>query len=223
MKKILTLQDIENSHWNEKFHETFGENLIAAFLHGNCLYEGFDALHEMWQVSLILREATPSQLQKAHALTREMVKDNLKFGFFFSEKFLAENAQIYPLEFLHLSQKNVPLFGTAPLPQFSPDDAALRAECKRELKNRSLYLLREFSRIQAGMTPMDFFIEVYDELIPILDGVFFLTCKKFPQNRAEIFAQFPAFQIEEPALQPEENSKRANAIFVAIENLISSL
>lgn len=223
MKKILTLQDLVNSSWGERFHEAFGDNLIAAFLHGNCLYEGFDALHESWQVSFILKKTRPSDLQNAHKISREMVKDNLKFGYFFSEDFLQKEQVTYPIEFLHISQKNAPLFGDAPLPGFVPNAEALRAECKRELKNRTLHLLREFSRIQAGISPMDFFIESYEEIFPILYGVFYLQQGTYPTNRSEIAQAFPAFEVQEPALDYKQNAERADRFFSAVDQLIQSL
>jgi len=223
MKRILTLQDIMNSSWGERFHEAFGENLKAAFLHGNCLYEGFDALHESWQVSLVCKSTRPNDLQNAHKISREMAKDNLKFGYFFSENFLMSKQNDYPLEFLHISQKNVPLFGEAPLAGFTPNAEALRAECKRELENRKLQLLREFSRIQAGISPMDFFIEAYEEIFPILYGAFYLKQQAYPQTRSEITQAFPAFEVQEPALDYKQNVERANNFFTAIDQLIQSL
>lgn len=223
MKKILTLQDITSSSWGERFHEAFGANLKSVFLHGNCLYEGFDALHESWQVSLILASDKPSELQSAHAIAREMSKDNLKFGYFFTEEFLRSKSNIYPLEFLHISQKNVPLFGNAPLAGFVPNADALQAECKRELENRKLQLLREFSRIQAGISPMDFFIEAYEEIYPILYGIAYLQTKGYPQNRAEIAQAFPAFEVQEPALDYKQNVERADQFFASLDQLIQSL
>ena len=223
MKKILTLQDIVNSSWGERFHEAFGENLTAAFLHGNCLYEGFDALHESWQVSLILKSTSPNILQNAHKLSREMFKDNLKFGYFFSEDFLLKNQTEYPLEFLHISHKNAPLFGNAPLTGDIPNPEALRKACKRELENRKLHLLREFTRIQAGISPMDFFIESYEEIFPILYGAAYLQNGTYPKSRAEITQAFPAFEVLEPALDYKQNVERAENLFAAIDQLIQSL
>lgn len=223
MKKILTLQDLTQSSWGERFQDTFGANLHAAFLHGNCLYEGFDAIHESWQVSLILKSDKPSELQNSHKLAREMAKDNLKFGYFFTEEFLQTKQNDYPLEFLHISQKNAPLFGNAPLAGFTPNADALRAECKHELVNRKLHLLREFSRIQAGITPMDFFIEFHEELLPILHGIAYLQSSVYPQNRVEIYQKFPAFEVQEPPLDYKQNVERADQFFAALDQLIQSL
>lgn len=223
MKKILTLQDIKSSSWGERIHDLLGNNLLSAFLHGNCLHEGFDAIHEPWQISLILEDSRPEKLRDVHRLSRDMAKDNLKFGFFLDREFLLSKQNDYPLEFLHISQKNVLLYGNPPLSGFVPEEMGLRNECRWELECRRLHLIREFTRIQAGITPMDFFIAVYEEILPILYGVFFLKQKKYPQNREELLECFPEFRIKEPALTFDEDVKRADAILAAIRQLEESL
>ena len=144
-------------------------------------------------------------------------------GYFFTEEFLQTKQNDYPLEFLHISQKNAPLFGNAPLAGFTPNADALRAECKHELLNRKLHLLREFSRIQAGITPMDFFIEFHEELLPILHGIAYLQSSVYPQNRVEIYQKFPAFEVQEPPLDYKQNVERADQFFAALDQLIQSL
>ncbi len=217
------MQEILGSSWGENFHEALGDNLKSAFLHGNGLYEGFDALHESWQVSFILKDVRPSGLSPLHSLKRKMDADNLKFGFFFSEDFVQTNRTDYPLEFLHISKKNAPLFGAAPLADFIPDEAALRSECKRELKNRKLHLLGEWTKVQAGISPMDFFIELNAEVLPVLYGIYFVSKGCYPKNREDVFGEFPMFRIEEPAMSFKQNEERADACLAALDQLISSL
>lgn len=223
MKKCLTLQELTASSWGERFHDVFRENLVCGFLHGNCLYEGFDALHESWQVSFVLRNTDIGEISALRTLKRKMDADNLKVGFFLSEKFLAEGQMDYPLEFLHISKRNAPLFGEPPLAEFVPNEAALRAECKRELKNRRLHLLREWTRIQSGISPMDFFIELDSEVLPILYGIYFLEKNAFPENREELLRSFPDFRVEEPALDFKRYEERAAASLLAMEKLADSL
>lgn len=223
MKKVITLQDLVKSPWGERFSSHFGGNLISAFLHGNCLYEGFDALHESFQVSFILKRATPGELSSANRMLREMKKDNLHVGYFFTDEFVRNRAEDYPLEFLHLSQKNVPLFGPAPLPGFFPDEAKLREECKRELENRRTHLIREFTRIQAGISPMDFFIGATSEIFPILYGIYFAQKKSYPRSRESLLESFPEFRLQEPALDFKQNVERADALFEAIDKWIQDL
>lgn len=223
MKKVMTLQDIVQSSWGKRFSESFGENLLSAFLHGNCLYEGFDALHESWQISFVLKRAKPSDLAALSKWNKDLKRDCIRAGYFFTEDFLQSKQNDYPLEFLHISQKNVPLFGNSPLQGFVPDNEALKAECKRELENRKLHLIREFTRIQAGLSPMDFFIEAFSEIIPVLYGIYFLRKNTYPQNRDAVFQEFPEFRIQEPALQHSQNIERADAYFDALESRIQEL
>ncbi|MCK9182793.1 MAG: hypothetical protein M0P13_07940 [Fibrobacteraceae bacterium] len=223
MKKLLTLQDIQNSNWKERLRDVFAGNLRSAFLHGNCLYEGFDALHEPWQMSLILNDTSAEKLSAAYALAKPLTVEGLQFGFFFSEDFLAKNQKVYPLEFLHISKKNAVLSGEAPLQGFSPDNLALRAECKRELTSRMLQLKREFTRLHYGLTPMDFSISADSEILPVLYGVYFAQKNEFPQRRSDVYKEFPDFELKEPVSEDKDVIDRADIYFKAIQKIIEEL
>jgi hypothetical protein len=70
---------------------------------------------------------------------------------------------------------------------------------------------------------MDFFIEAHEELLPILHGIAYLQSSTYPQNRAEIYQKFPAFEVQEPALDYKQNVERADQFFAALDQLIQSL
>ena len=44
MRKILSVAEFQNSEWPKLFEEAFGDNLVSAFIHGDCLMEGYSAL-----------------------------------------------------------------------------------------------------------------------------------------------------------------------------------
>ena len=48
MNKLLNIKELQESKWPSLLQEAFGENLVSAFLHGDCLMEGFDALKSPW-------------------------------------------------------------------------------------------------------------------------------------------------------------------------------
>ena len=62
MKKLLSFQEIKQSLWPGRFSEVFGDNLVSAFLYGDCLEEGFSALENPWTVAFILGDGFPGCL-----------------------------------------------------------------------------------------------------------------------------------------------------------------
>ena len=103
MNKLLNIDELKASAWPSLLEQAFGENLISAFLHGNCLMEGFDALHLPWTVSFILKDNSPAEIEKLHPLVKRARKENIRFGYFFSPKEIVSALDTFPLEFLHIA------------------------------------------------------------------------------------------------------------------------
>ena len=84
MKKLLCVSEIEKSEWPRIFRNTFGDNLVTAFLSGKCLMEGFDALASPWTISFILKDNSPEQVSKIRAYEKRARRENLEFARFYS-------------------------------------------------------------------------------------------------------------------------------------------
>ena len=84
MKKLLCVSEIEKSQWPGIFKNTFGDNLVSAFISGKCLMEGFDALATPWTISFILRDNSPEQVSKIRAFEKRARRENLEFARFYS-------------------------------------------------------------------------------------------------------------------------------------------
>lgn len=190
MVKLLNIQEIQASKWPRLLQETFGENLISAFLHGNCLMEGFDALHFPWTISFILKKNSTEEIAAIQKLTKQAQKENIHFTYFFSPLEIVKTLDTFPLEFLHLANKNIPLCGIQPLAGFSPQKESLGKQCERELRGVVIQLRQKFAN-----TPKKNLTKLYEsslkEILPILYGVYYLKTGIYPQRHQDVLDLFP--------------------------------
>ena len=176
MRKILSVAEFQNSEWPKLFEEAFGDNLVSAFIHGDCLMEGYSALEFPWTVSFI------------HVFTRYEIK---------------ASQDVFPLEFLHIKSKNVTLCGEAPLADFSPNLAELRIECERELRGLLVHLRRAFLYIKEDRHPHGIYVRSQPTLLPLLYGVYYLSTGKYPENHEQVYEMFPGVRI--PNMTDDKN------------------
>ena len=66
MKKNLSIVELQRSKWPGMLQQALGDNLISAFIHGDCLVEGFNALESPWTVSFILRDNSTASIKPLH-------------------------------------------------------------------------------------------------------------------------------------------------------------
>ena len=192
MKKLLSVREVENSQWPKIFEDTFGDNLISAFVSGKCLMEGFDALAKPWTVNFILKDISPEEVAKIHVHDKRARRDNIEFGHFYSPAEIVRTLDTNALEYLHIANRNAPLCGIKPLDGFEPRKEALQSECERKLRN----ILEQLQKGPAKKVSQK---ETFEEILFILYGMFFIQTGTYPETHQQVFDLFPSLSEKDPA------------------------
>ena len=192
MKKLLNIQEIKQSPWPGRFTEVFGENLVSAFLYGDCLEEGFSALEAPWTVAFILKDASATEISKLKSWNEKAKREGLEFAYIFSSTEILTSLETFPLEFLEMSHRNQVLCGISPLEGFTPNREALAAQCLREWK-AFLFHKRLDAKPKAE--------EYLQELSPLLSGLYYLKIGTYPESRLQVQSVFPELKSAENRLE----------------------
>ena len=192
MSKLLSIQEILKSKWPTILQNAFGDNLVSAFLHGSCLMEGFSALRSPWTVSFILQDNAPDRLDRIRGLAKQAQRENIQFRYFFSPVEIVQSLDIFPLEYLHIANRNAPLCGIQPLAGYIPQRECLRLQCERELRGILVHLRKEFVNAPSGRAKDEFFRSLQEDTFPILYGVYYLETGSYPENHKQILERYPS-------------------------------
>ena len=93
MKRILSVQELRQSPWPGRFTEAFGENLVSAFLYGDCLEEGFSALERPWTMAFILKDASATEVDKLKSWSKKALREGVEFSYVFSSAEVLSNLE----------------------------------------------------------------------------------------------------------------------------------
>ena len=223
MKKILSVAELQNSEWPKLFKEALGDNLVSAFVHGDCLMEGFSALESPWTISFILKSNSVEDLVPLQKLTQKAKYDNIQFNHVFSRFEIKTSQDVFPLEFLHIKSKNVTLCGEAPLADFSPNLAELRMECERELRGLLVHLRRAFLYIKEDRNPQGIFVRSTPMLLPLLYGVYFLATGNYPESHEQVYSMFPDVRIPEMSKDNNVVLSNVNKYIEAVTTIVNQV
>ena len=211
MKKNLSIVELQRSKWPGMLMQALGDNLISAFIHGDGLVEGFNALETPWTVSFILRDNSTEKIKPLQELLNDAKKENVEFRYFFTLKEIQTSEDVFPLEFLHIANRNVALAGAKPLPNYEPN-----LECERELRGLLIHLRKAFLYIQQSRNPLGFFARANATLLPIMYGVHYLNHRTYPENHQQIFNEYPS-------LKAPISSRNEKAFLDSINNYIATV
>lgn len=193
LKKILSIAELQASRWPKILEETFGENLVSAFVHGDCMMEGFNAITTPWTMSFVLKSNTAADLLPLQKLIKEAQLEGIQFCYFFTPKEILSSADVFALEYLHISMKHEVICGKDSFYGFIPGKNDLRLECEREL--RGLLIRLKHHMIYSTKLKENPFAQVEQELLPILYGVYFLKNGTYPENHQEVFSLYPELHV----------------------------
>lgn len=216
MKKNLSTLEIKNSAWPEQLRNALGENLISAFVHGDCLMEGFNAMEAPWTISFILRDNSTQKLAPLQKLLPKAKKDNLEFRYFFTLKEIQCSEDVYPLEFLHIANRNEVIVGQQPLPGYTPNRESLRLECEKDLRGFLIHLRQSFIYLKEDRNPLGFFIRNSSSMLPIMYGVYYLKHGEYPESHQKIYDDYPA--LKTPA-----SSRNEELFLESVNNYINTI
>ncbi|MCQ2120203.1 MAG: hypothetical protein MJY78_00030 [Fibrobacter sp.] len=186
MKKLLSIQELKNSPWPNRIAQALGTSLLSAFVHGDCLMEGFSPFVAPWNISFILKEVSPEIQTALHNLAKDAAKENIHFKYYFTLKEILELSANFPLEFLHIANRNEVLCGQTPLAGYKPNPNALALQCKRELQSIKLHwretqLTAKKEKAVAAATD-----QLKQALLPVLYGIFHLQTGNYPENKQQV-------------------------------------
>ena len=216
MKKNLSILELQKSIWPEQLKTALGNNLISAFIHGDCLMEGFNAMENPWTISFILQDNSSKNLEVLQKLLPMAKKENIQFLYFFTVKEIQSSEDVYPLEFLHIANRNHAIAGQPPLPGYTPDKENLRLECERELRGSLIHLRQAFIYLKEERNPLGFFERANKIMLPVMYGVYFLLHGTYPECHQQVFDKFPA-------LQPPSSSRDEKLFLERVNNYINTV
>lgn len=226
MKKNLSIVELQKSKWPEKLQQALGDNLISAFIHGDGLMEGFNALESPWSISFILRDNTSASLDPLQQLLKDARKENIEFRFFFTLKEIQTSEDVFPLEFLHIANRNAPLAGAIPLPHYEPNLECLRLECERELRGLLIHLREAYLYLQQERNPLGFFVRANATLLPLMYGVYYLKHNCYPESHQQIYNEYPSLKMPSSSRNEKlflENVNNYIATVTEIVNLVDTM
>ena len=170
-KKIL-------SAFLENLHNAYKDDLISVTLYGSAASGEFNATHSNVNLVIVLRDASLQALAKI-VPTLSKGKFNFLNAVFFTEDYITNSADVFPIEFLDIKENHKILHGKDIFKDLTIDIKNLRFQCEQELKSKiinmkraclaninnrdldkllvkfftsSLHILRNISRLKGGQS-----------------------------------------------------------------------
>jgi hypothetical protein len=119
-----------------------GENLKSVVLYGASVVSGLVDDEVPKKVLVVLEQIRPADLQAAHPVGEEWRLEGNPLPTYFTVEEMADAADVFPIEFIDMSQVRHVLYGKDPFDHFDVQTHNLRHQLEYELRAKLLRLRR---------------------------------------------------------------------------------
>jgi hypothetical protein len=190
-----------------RLRDAAGDRLLAVVLYGSAARGDFHDRVSDFNVLLELRDLELPTLATLGDPVAWWLRKHQPMPRIFSPEVIAGAADVFPIEFLDISQHHVVLFGEDPFAALEVHTDHLRIQCERELREK-LMRVRE-AYIEARGKPrllQRLLAESFPTFLALFRGCLHLRSKPVPAHNAEVIRAFCelADLDEKPFLELEE-------------------
>ena len=131
--------------------DAHGDNLKSVVLYGSAVVSGLVDDDVPKRVLVVLESIAPADLQAAHTIAEHWREEGNPLPVYFTSEEIADAADVFPIEFIDMSQVRHVLYGQDPFDHLDLQTHNLRHQLEYELRARLLRLRRMY--IAASHNP----------------------------------------------------------------------
>jgi hypothetical protein len=124
--------------------EAHGENLKSVVLYGPSVVDGLVDDEAPKKVLIVLDRIAPQDLKRARAVADEWRQGGNPLPVYFSSEEIADAADVFPIEFVDMSQVRHVLYGKDPFETLNIETHNLRHQLEYELRGKLVRLRRMY-------------------------------------------------------------------------------
>jgi len=181
----LKIQNVLNS-FCQRLAELYKENLISVTLYGSAASGEFVPGHSNLNLLVILNNADLENLKPLTGLLN-IWKFRTVHALFFSEAYLKNSSDVFPIELLDMKENYIVLRGKDILKGISVDTKNLKFQCEQELKSKLISLRQQYlKRNKDRIFLKHLLFKSFTSILHILRNAIRLKGKAAPYQKSDI-------------------------------------
>jgi hypothetical protein len=176
----------------EQINQEWADNFGSLVLFGSAARGDFIIGRSNINVLLIVQSITVEVLRRAGRLHQEWGKQQIVAPLLMTEKDLVTSRDLFPLEFLQMTQSHVVLAGRDPFGEAQIDLARLGFQCEQELMANLLRVRQRFIEGEGRNEAIQaLLILSITAVLPCLRGILYCLAQHSPKKDMQILESLP--------------------------------
>ena len=192
--------------------KVFGEELVSLTMYGSHAAEDPEAGNDV-SVLIVVRELRREALLAYRAIAHRYARRGISAPPIFTESFLNESSDVFPLEFLGMVERRRVLFGKDVVAGLEITARNLRHQVEFELKGKLLSLRRMYMNTFGDKEMLTVIRETAGSVVVVARGLLLLADRTAPHAKTEILDEMEKlFGVSLPALREAYSARQGAKI-----------
>ncbi len=198
--------------YRQEVERIFGEDLVSLTLYGSHAADVPAAGREV-SALIVVREIRKEALRAYRGVAAGFAKRGIPVPPVFTEGFLRESSDVFPLEFLAMSERRRVFAGRDVVADVAVTTENLRHQVEFELKGKLLALRRRYMSAEGTRGLSDLVLSTAGSVASVARGLLLLRGPSAPHGKSEILDGIEAaFGLRLPALREAVLARRAGKV-----------
>ncbi len=191
----------------------FGEELVSLTLYGTHAAEDADSNGSEVSVLIVVRTLRREALSAYRNVAHRYARRGIPAPPIFTESFLKESADVFPLEFLGMTERRRVLSGKDIVADLEITTGNLRHQVEFELKGKLVSLRRMYVSAYGNKEMLALVRDTAGSVVSVARGLLLLVDREAPHGKMEVLASLEKrFDIALPALKRALAARRGEKI-----------
>lgn len=168
--------------------KVFGEELVSLTLYGSHAADVPEAGNDV-SVLIVVRELRREALLAYRAIAHRYARRGISAPPIFTEGFLKESSDVFPLEFLGMTERRRVLFGKDVVGELAITSENLRHQVEFELKGKLLSLRRMYIGAFGNKELLSLLRDTVGSIVSVARGLLLLMDHWAPHGKMEILEE----------------------------------
>ncbi|HZW36021.1 MAG: hypothetical protein ACM319_09255 [Deltaproteobacteria bacterium] len=172
--------------FRSEVEKIFGEDLVSLTIYGAHASDEPPGREENVSVLVVVREIRREELAAYRNIAHRYARRGIPAPPIFTEGFLKESSDVFPLEFLGMASQRRVIFGKDIVPELNITTRNLRHQVEFELKGKLLTLRRMYMEVFGNRELVGLLQDTVGSVVSVARGLLLLSDREAPHEKIAI-------------------------------------
>lgn len=172
-------------NFTARLKDIYKDSLVSVLLYGSASSGEFTKKYSNINVMIVLDDTSLANISRAYSVVNSG-QFRMISPVFFTEEYIKSSLDVFPIEFLDITENHTILYGKDPVKDLKVDSRNLRFQCEQELKSKLINIKKLYLSTRSKAAMENLLFKTFTSLVHLMRNILRLKGITPPYLKEEI-------------------------------------